>query len=159
MTSCQFSYTLKDKEIKAQQIFVQLQKYTGYPGILPNLIIDPSNDVNAYTSKDGISITVGMLKFCRNDSEIAFVLGHELGHLFMGHLIVDDKYDNRIHETNADKYGAFLAIRAGYDPCAGTEMWARMMQEDGNPILTNSHPSYADRVENLNFPQCHIFSF
>lgn len=159
LTSCQNTYTIKEKATRAQEIFVQLQKYTGYPNILSTLVIDPSNEINAYTSEDGISITVGMLKFCKNDSEIAFVLGHELGHLFMGHLKVDDGYDSRIHEANADKFGAFLAIRAGYDPCGGMEMWNRLMHQQGNPILTKSHPSYADRVDNLDFPMCNFYNF
>ncbi len=56
------------------------------PNIKPNVAILDTNDVNAFSGPHGyIFITRGALVKCRDESELAGVLGHEIGHLCKHH--------------------------------------------------------------------------
>jgi len=59
---------------------------------------------------------------------------------------------SRSHESEADKYGLFLAAKAGYDPEAGIKVWERMAAlSEGKrpPLLLSTHPDPLQRVENM----------
>ncbi len=59
---------------------------------------------------------------------------------------------SRIHEKEADRIGLLYAARAGYDPRAAVAFWERMnsMQDSGHiPEFLSTHPSYANRIEEL----------
>lgn len=149
------NYDLLEKEYKAQQIYTELLKYTGAPYVFnPGLIIANTAIINAWTDGENVTITTGMLEFLENDSEIAFILGHEIGHGILGHLVSVDSIDQRLKESNADKYGVYLVLRAGYNPCNGYQIWHRFKEKFGNGLLTLDHPSEADREDSLKFPMC-----
>jgi predicted Zn-dependent protease len=45
-----------------------------------------SNDVNAFAVLDGVIIlNKGIVDFCRNDDELALVIGHEMAHVTESH--------------------------------------------------------------------------
>lgn len=53
-------------------------------------IVTDNPDVNAFAAPGGLIImTTGMLNFLRNEDELAFVLGHELGHIEQEHNLAD----------------------------------------------------------------------
>jgi hypothetical protein len=59
----------------------------GYP-----VVLSDSDAVNAYADGKRIIITKGMMRFARNDQNLALVIAHELGHNLMGHM--DKKQSN-----------------------------------------------------------------
>jgi predicted Zn-dependent protease len=61
-----------------------------------------SNDVNAFSAPGGyVFITLGALRLCENESELAGVLGHEIGHIAAKHIV---------HEIeDANKKGAIAS--------------------------------------------------
>lgn len=147
--------SLESKVIKAQEIYTQLLKYTGVTGYLnPKINIINSGLINAWTDGESVNITVGMLNFIKNNDELALVIGHEIGHVILGHLVVDDGIDQRLKEANSDKYSIYLMLRAGYNVCNADELWKRLVLIEGNDILTSSHPSGKDREDSLDFPGC-----
>jgi len=150
--------TLQQKTDNATTIFMKLQKHTDLSIVFTSLIIVDTPMVNAWTNGSYIAITTGMLKFLHNNDEIAFVLGHELGHVLLGHTSLPDDLGPQIHESNADKYGAYLAIRAGYDICAGKKVWDRMIEKYGAMTASSDdiHPGNVKRADDLNFPQCRL---
>jgi predicted Zn-dependent protease len=59
---------------------------------------------------------------------------------------------SRKHESEADKYGLFLAARAGYDPEAAIGVWERMAALGGGnrpPAFLSTHPDPAERVKKM----------
>jgi len=44
------------------------------------------DSVNAFTDGKTISVTTGMMRFAAGDDEMAMLLGHELGHIMLGHV-------------------------------------------------------------------------
>lgn len=95
-----------------------------------------SNEVNAFATHQGIIyITVGLWGQIENESQLAFVLAHEITHVIEKHGQVRYKYSRDLvksgkygdenlsnlfkytkeHELDADKAGLKLAADAGYD--------------------------------------------
>lgn len=112
--------------------------------------------VNAFAVPGGtIYLTPKMLDFVNSDSELAFVVGHEVGHIVARHsmkqfekglaidyLIRKTKMDNkeamqivnaflalqysRKHEFEADRYGFQYISAAGYNPYAAVTFMSKM---------------------------------
>jgi hypothetical protein len=95
-----------------------------------------SNEVNAFATPQGIIyITVGLWGQIENESQLAFILAHEITHIlekhgqvryqYSKHMIKKGKFGNenlselfkytKEHELEADKAGVKLATSAGYD--------------------------------------------
>ena len=66
-----------------------------YPAVLSE-----SDAVNAYADGERIIITKGMMRFARDDQDLALVIAHELGHNLMGH--IDKKQSNTLFGTLLD---------------------------------------------------------
>lgn len=55
--------------------------YRGY-----YFIVLSSSDINAFAAPGGfVFITTGMIKFLRNEDELASIIGHEIGHIELNH--------------------------------------------------------------------------
>ena len=119
---------------------------------LPFRIVN-KNEINAYTDGKKVVIFRGMLEFCKNDSEVAMILGHELAHKMLKHTDYSDFTENKeeltVAEANADKMGAVYMLKAGYDICKGRELWKRLEHDKGN-YQNGTHPNYAYRYSELN---------
>lgn len=118
----------------AEAIYQRLVK-TNHIWFAPKLVLSNSSEINAENRGYTIAIYKGMLKWVRNDAEMAFVLGHELGHSYDG---------NRDSELAADSYGAKVIIRAGYNKCMGARVLARL-HDKGDSV----HPPSDYRVQHL----------
>jgi Zn-dependent protease with chaperone function len=62
-----------------------------YPQRLPAeyaiLVQTQNNKINAYASPGKIILTQRLVSFCLNDDELALVVGHEMAHQVLGHLV------------------------------------------------------------------------
>jgi hypothetical protein len=86
-------------KIQRNQQFINLtinhEKICGYP-----VVLGDSDAVNAYADGKRIIITKGMMRFARDDQDLALVIAHELGHNLMGH--IDKKQSNYMLGTLID---------------------------------------------------------
>ncbi|MBZ5672860.1 MAG: M48 family metalloprotease [Acidobacteriia bacterium] len=133
-----------------------------YPlGTAPRLVIDPSvGQINSFasTSLNEVHIFMNMAELISDsESELAFVLGHELGHIIQtasGGLQFSSNT-----ERDADGYGLQLALGAGYDPYGGGGALAKLAMASSTPTLinpgfdniqanlgTDPHSSFLDRL-------------
>ena len=48
--------------------------------------LPPPDSVNSWTDGDIVWVTRGMVRFLKNDDELAAVLGHEIAHAYRGHM-------------------------------------------------------------------------
>lgn len=109
---------------------------------VPPLVLSKSSEVNADETPQRISINEGMLRFVKNDSELALILGHEMGHFYLHH-----GYSSIEHEFAADYQGGIFMSYTGYDICTGAQIFKRMYQGP-----SSDHPRAADRIIHLG---CH----
>ena len=135
---------------------------------------------NAYALPGGfVFITEPLLDLCAEDrDELAFLLGHEMGHVLRGHArsqltantflhavtarlsgagpmlrqLIDKGYSREL-ELEADAEGARLAAAAGFDPRAAARALRRLARVSrGHAGLVeyfSSHPPLAERVRRL----------
>jgi predicted Zn-dependent protease len=135
---------------------------------------------NAYALPGGfVFITEPLVDLCAQDAdELAFLLGHEMGHVLRGHArsqltartflnavtarlsgaglmlrqLLNQGYSREL-ELEADGEGARLAAAAGFDPRAAARALERLARgASGNAGLMeyfSSHPPIAERVRKL----------
>jgi len=77
------------------------------------------------TSRTTAGVPRGLIRFLKDDSELAILIGHQLAHL-----IFDRASDSDIDkERRADTIGLYLTARAGYDVTKAVEVWERLIGE------------------------------
>lgn len=103
------------------------------------LALDPDESVNAHQSAHGVYLNKGMLRFVRNEDEMAMVLGHEIGHYVLGHWTSTPK-----NEYASDVFGARLVSKAGYNRCKGVLVILRF--HDGD---SSTHPASNKRYNRI----------
>jgi hypothetical protein len=129
---------------------------------LPSLTLDPTtSEINAY-AKSGppymVTVDYSLAELLSDsDSELAFVIGHEIGHIIqyqsgkLSFVPSDVEYD-------ADVYGFFLSLNAGYDPYAVGGAFGKLMMATGTAGLETEqtlatsgdpHGSFNQRIANI----------
>ena len=98
--------------------------------------------VNAYTyfllTGYSIEINTGLIR-AMNIDELAFVVGHEIGHTYVGE-----------SEDMADIVGARLMKKAGYNICQGRFFFKKLYKLNGNQGGENDpHSSNRVRFDNV----------
>lgn len=153
------SYGLINYESRSQlhvkEVYRNLALKAGSKNIEPLVILD-SGIINAWTDGSTTTITTGLLKIIKNDDELAMVLSHEISHSLAGDVGRKGEYILQTYlEANADKLGAYLMLRAGYDPCIGKEIFRTFERLFGDDPSPSDHPDNAFRLDQLDLPQCH----
>jgi len=141
----------------------------------PELIIRESEDINAFVYKGKIFILTGILDkvIKNNSSKLAFILGHELSHILLGHTSADfntkyQKYPDfyilsfsRDDEIQADTIGMKLALKAGYSykEARGILKDMRNLNLDYSSFegSGSNHPSWTERAEYIDKGQSNLW--
>ena len=117
-------------------------------------------------------VGTGLLLRVANEAQLAFVLGHEIGHYLRRHSLqrwedlkaksanIANERDSiaafsRENEREADQLGHELLVKAGYDPREAPRAWERLAAERAarsttppNPFFA-THPTSAERIKTL----------
>lgn len=133
-------------------------------------------EFNAWTDGRTVFVSSVMMAALRDDGMLAGVIAHEIGHIIKGHIAdkkpwvfagafidgaargqginTDGAFQkigavifNKDREREADRIGAYLMARAGFDPEAIVRFWDLMPDSDGGWLA--SHPRSPERVEAL----------
>lgn len=116
---------------------------------------------NAFSMPGGnVYVTTAMLSYLRNRDELAGVLCHEVSHDIHHDMYniaqvtqrgVQPIASERAAETNADRMGAYICAKAGFNPWG--MVWnmrlRRGMGESQQMTSTSDHPSDAQRLDDL----------
>lgn len=120
---CSNSYALH-----VNQVFSKLKFVSGLSKVK---LYYESCDVTAYASGNSVTLCYEGLSEVRNDDELARLLGHELGHIALGH-----RRSSISHEYAADAMAAQYMRAAHYNICRG----AKLLKRRNNPE-SDDHPS------------------
>ncbi|MBI3815195.1 MAG: M48 family metalloprotease [Nitrospinae bacterium] len=119
------------------------------------VIITKEGKADACVYPDGtIVLTEGLINLAANDSEIAFVIAHEVGHITMGHyrqeivysMLDDLSFPERAkEEVEADLHGAVFMQMAGYDPASAVSLLIKMLE-----TRSDASAYFSERIDTLN---------
>lgn len=138
------------------------------------IYIIETDEINAFTAGARIFVTTGIYEFCKNDSELASIIGHEISHNELGHIANHLKRQKaaqgffggfgdlayyagqlittpfgQTDEGHCDLFGMDLSKSAGFAPCYTIDLWERMAEQSGDKTFLNlfsSHPYSGDRA-------------
>ena len=135
-----------DAERADQPVQFQL---TGKLSCTASVFLINKRSVNATTFGSRIEIHSALDALLQDDSELAFVIGHELAHVILEHTgpgkeaQLKNKVVRRRMETEADQLGILLMAQAGFDSMAAVRANSKMYQTNG-PIsrLLGWHGAY-----------------
>jgi hypothetical protein len=114
-----------------------------------------------------MQISSGLLLRVQNEAQLAYILGHELGHFLRRHGVqrwrnarsysdAEHRYAfSRDQEREADEIGFRLVTEAGYDPRQLVSVWqGNLREEEVGPresknVGPTSHPAPAERMATL----------
>ena len=112
----------------------------------PTLVVDgTAGPLNAYAVaiKNEVHISASLAELISDsESESAFVMAHALGHLIQGQaglVLVPSSA-----EADADQYGVFLSLIAGYDPYGGAGALGKLVMASGNASFLS--PSFDNQA-------------
>ena len=153
------------KEYKnLKDLLRRLTKHIQQPkGFQYEIFLLKSDELNAFTVGGKIFVTKKMYDFCKNNDELACVIGHEICHNELGHIRRQIQSERLLQsaqvvkniltlsfgqkkEAHCDMMGVDMAIAAGYNGCVAVGLWRRMKEEsqegDTNAFwnLLRSHP-------------------
>jgi peptidase M48-like protein len=113
--------------------------------------IEISDRPLVYASTNGrkIRITEGMIAFASNDSELAFVLSHELAHDLLGHVGAFHGGSRAKMELEADYVGIYITARAGYDVETASRIMLRLASAFPDMEGDSSYPASGARYAML----------
>jgi len=113
-----------------------------------------NNNANTNYLTKTVTVYYGILPYIDNDDELAFVIGHEMGHAidaYGGFFKWTDMWLNsKSYETKADLVGIDLMVKAGYNPVAAICFQNKSFPEtywDG--WLWTSHPKTSTRLMDM----------
>jgi Zn-dependent protease with chaperone function len=128
----------------------------------------PTDIIGAIADGPEIILTSGLLRFARDDGELATIIAHRMGHMIAEH----DPAPSRLvrlgaalgiqparapepvfdaaRELAADRISLFLLARAKFDPAVAIRFWRRVaaIPPGGNDWLQR-HPVSAERIERM----------
>jgi len=124
-----------------------LESYvSGDQSLVLNVI--STDEVDARTSYGTIDITTGITKLAGDESEIAFLLSHEISH----HLLVHDLIRNKVskeREHDADILGQKILIRSGFKAEASISFLKKLENYSQNSKMYYSIPERISQVSEI----------
>lgn len=122
---------IKLKVKRNDQIFkvnINQETICGYP-----VVLGDNDAVNAYADGKRIIITKGMMRFAKDDQDLALVIAHELGHNLMGH--IDKKQSNYMLGTLLDLAAAVNGINTrGTFGSAGARAYSQDFESEADYV-------------------------
>jgi hypothetical protein len=149
-------------------------------GVACRLARDSCRDIRVYVihrpgfhatmpPNGAMQISSGLFLRLQNEAQLAYILGHELGHFLRRHgvqhwryaksksnLALEDHYAfSREQEREADEIGCRLVAEAGYDPRQAVSVWQGTLREEeagsreSKNVGPTSHLAPAERVATL----------
>ena len=130
---------------------------TMFPQSRAEIALISSEQINSWQiqTSDWVCVPTAMTRFMSNEDELAFILGHELGH------VVDTecaRIQKVVCETRADEIGFKLLVAAGYSPYAAAGAFGRIEMYLGDTStgisgmfrqLASDHPITPNRIANM----------
>ena len=140
------------------KLWSSTKNFPGWGPNAPQLKINYDSEINA-SAFGGNTVTINRsLSELISDSpsELAFAIGHELGHIYQQRTR-DFRFDGN-PEFDADVWGLILSLSSGYDPYGAAGTLAKLAMVSGragllsqfeDQLRPDAHKSFNQRLENV----------
>ena len=113
-----------------------------------------SEDINGHTDGTEIIITSALMRAIADDTNLALIIAHEMGHIIAGHA---GQEPSQLLELQADRMALVIMENAGYDIDSAIAYW----QDAAHPHSSqqgrsSSHPSIEARLLNFTTERARI---
>jgi beta-barrel assembly-enhancing protease len=118
-------------------------------GCASQVQVMPGRKLNASADGETIQITTALIAFAGNDDAVATVLAHELAHNVLEHrkVIKSKSLTTKETETEADYWGMYFLVRAGFDGNRAIDFWDRYEAKTNKGWLADgTHPGKKERL-------------
>ncbi len=118
-------------------------------GCASRVLLVPGGKLNAFADGTTVQMSTALLNFAGNDDAVATVLSHELAHNVLQHrkVIKSKALTIKETETEADYWGMYFLVRAGFDGNRAIEFWDRYEAKTNKGILADgTHPGKKERL-------------
>ena len=88
--------------------------------------IASSANVVPHRGARDLLVSTGMVRFARDEDELAIAIAHQIGHFVQGSVRIPIPE----HEVEADRIGLFIAARAGFDVSKAPAFWDRLAADE-----------------------------
>jgi hypothetical protein len=121
--------------------------FSGDRGCASNVQLVPGSRLDAVADGHYVQISGVMYEFIANDSELAFIVAHELAH----NIVTEARRANRASaqrkaELAADRAAIGMMARAGYDIGTVVPLMERLRRKNRLSWLDGSHPAWSVRL-------------
>ena len=152
------------RQKKLEKILDKLTPFVFKPGIKYEIhLVDDNDLINAFSIAGGhLFVTTGIMSWVESDDELAFIIGHEIGHVDLGHCVrhvqrkvsiqaISDYFEmgkysgiidqvqeiagtpfGQADEYSADRAGAYYTWKAGYNPAKGKDFFNKLKKNEKN---------------------------
>jgi membrane-associated protease RseP (regulator of RpoE activity) len=98
--------------------------------------VSGSVDTTTHTNKHDMWIPTGLLRFVKDDDELAIAISHQIGHQLIG------TFRTGKDEPHADELGLRIAAQAGFDISKASAFWDRVAAEEFWKISSDMDGGY-----------------
>lgn len=121
--------------------------FNGDRGCASAVQLVPGGRLDAVADGQIVQVSGAMYDFIGNDSELAFIIAHELAHNIVAEARRADKAaEQRKAELAADRAAIGMMVQAGYDVGAVVPFMERLRRKNRLSWLDASHPSWTARL-------------
>jgi len=121
--------------------------FSGDRGCASTVQLVPGGRLDALADGQYVQISGVMYQFAGNDSELAFIIAHELAHNIVPEAKhASDASAQRRAELAADRAAVGMMARAGYDVKAIVPLMERLRRKNRLSWLDGSHPGWSTRL-------------
>jgi hypothetical protein len=121
--------------------------FSGDRGCASTVQLVPGSKLDAVADGHYVQVSGVMYDFVSNDSELAFIIAHELAHNIVADAQRPDKASSqREAELAADRAAIGMMARAGYDVAAVVPLMERLRRRNRLAWLDASHPGWSARL-------------
>lgn len=175
-SKAEYTFIEDERTDKLRQMLNKMKPHSSRKDIDYKVFLIEDEAVNAWTILGGyIYVTTAILEYAESDDEIAFIIGHEIGHNEHKHThkhiqrnapltmvfgntanIITNIWSrttvafNHHQELESDRVGIKLTREIGYDPVKGLAFWKRRAQEEKENRLEKlfrTHPYSSARYQ------------
>ncbi len=110
---------------------------TPEPGCASRIQLLPGKKLNAWADGKTVQLTTALVDFAGDDDAIATIIAHEMAHNILGHRIARQTQGlkRKQAETQADYWGMYLIVRAGFDGDRSIAFWERFEAKTNKGLL------------------------